>query len=100
MGRGWVVQGSSFRTDQVDLATTPDFELGRLKVHPATREISQGDYREVLQPRVMQVLVALAQEAGEVISHDHLFARCWEGRIVGDDSLHRAMAKVRRIGEA
>lgn len=48
----------------------------------------------------MQVLVALAQEAGEVVSHDRLFGRCWEGRIVGDDSLHRVMAKLRKIGEA
>jgi DNA-binding winged helix-turn-helix (wHTH) protein/Tfp pilus assembly protein PilF len=91
---------SERRTDQVDLASTPDFDLGGLKIHPATREISKAAYREVLQPRVMQVLIALAQNSGDVVSHERLFARCWEGRIVGDDSLHRVMAKVRRIGEA
>ena len=94
------MQGTPSKADQIDLAATPEFELAGLSVRPSTREIVRGDFREALQPRLMQVLVALAQERGEVVSHERLFQRCWEGRVVGDDALHRAIAKLRRIGEA
>ncbi|WP_297695100.1 hypothetical protein, partial [Phenylobacterium sp.] len=43
----------------------------------------------VLEPRVMQVLVALARERGEIVSRDDLIASCWAGRIVGEDAINR-----------
>ena len=45
----------------VDLAREPDFLLGKLKVCPSSREVVRGEEREVVEPRVMQVLVALAR---------------------------------------
>jgi DNA-binding winged helix-turn-helix (wHTH) protein len=82
-----------------DLAHEPAFRIGALEVRPATREVIVGDRREVLEPRVMQVLVVLAYSAGEVVSRDHLFRTCWAGRIVGEDAVNRAVAGVRRVGQ-
>jgi hypothetical protein len=46
--------------EQIDLAHTPDFRLGRLSVRPSVRQIVRDDgEEEVLEPRVMQVLIAL-----------------------------------------
>jgi Tol biopolymer transport system component len=48
----------------------------------------------------MQVLVALAQARDAVVSRDDLIARCWEGRIVGEDAINRAIGRLRRLSEA
>jgi TolB-like protein len=83
----------------VDLAGEADFILGDLKVSPSTREVTRGGVRETLEPRVMQVLVALAQSGGRVNSRDELIFRCWEGRIVGEDAINRAIGRLRRLSE-
>jgi TolB-like protein len=84
----------------IDLAHEPAFSVGGLAVSPATREVRGADLDESLEPRVMQVLVALARRRGHVVSRDDLVQSCWSGRIVGDDAIHRCIAKVRRLGEA
>ena len=45
----------------------------------------------------MQVLVVLADGAGQVVTRETLFRRCWGGVYVGDDSLNRAIAAVRKL---
>jgi tetratricopeptide (TPR) repeat protein len=45
----------------------------------------------------MQVLLTLAEADGAVVTRDMLFARCWGGVFVGDDSLNRAIGGVRRV---
>ena len=79
------------------LAEQADFRIGSVTVYPSIRIVAAGDRREKVEPRVMQVLIALAQAANEVLTRDELFERCWGGVFVGDDSLNRAVAGVRRI---
>jgi TolB-like protein/Tfp pilus assembly protein PilF len=83
----------------IDLAREPQFVLAGVRVNPATLEILGDAGRDVLEPRVMQVLVALARRAGEVVARDELIASCWGGRIVGDDAINSCVAKVRRVGD-
>ena len=47
----------------------------------------------------MQVLVALAQAQGSIITRDDLVALCWDGRVVGDDAINRVMSRLRRVAE-
>jgi formylglycine-generating enzyme required for sulfatase activity/DNA-binding winged helix-turn-helix (wHTH) protein len=84
----------------IDLAREARFTLGALEVRPSTREVVQGERREVLEPRVMRVLVALAQRRGEVVSRDELTAACWGVRVVGEDAINRAIAGVRRVAQS
>ena len=83
--------------EPIDLAEAPRFTLGSLEVRPATLELVQGEWRESLQPRIMQVLVALARRREEVVSHDELMAAGWGGDVVGDDALHRCIARIRKL---
>ena len=46
---------------RIDLAEEPEFNLGGLRVVPAERAVVFNGFRRELQPRVMQVLVALAK---------------------------------------
>jgi DNA-binding winged helix-turn-helix (wHTH) protein/TolB-like protein len=81
---------------EIDLAAEPDFVLGALSIRPSSREVTLEGRAEMLEPRVMQVLTALARRRGEVVSRDQLVASCWEGRVVGEDAINRSIAKVRR----
>lgn len=81
----------------VQLADKADFSLGSMRVCPATRGVVWGEINEVLQPRVMQVLIALAEASPSVVSRDKLIARCWNGRVVGDDALNRCIMVLRKL---
>jgi len=84
----------------VDLAATAPFRLGELEITPSTLQVRTPDGVEhTAEPRVLQVLIALAEADGRVVSRDALTQRCWEGRVVGEDSIHRAIARARRLGE-
>ena len=86
-------------TNRIDLAEEPDFSLGGLQVCPSTRRVVSGGHVAVLQPRIMQVLVALARRRGAVVSRDELMARCWSGFAVSDDAIHRCIGRLRRLAE-
>jgi len=84
---------------RVELATTRDFDLGGMRVRPAHREVSMDGERRELEPKVMQVLVALASARSQVVSRDWLIERCWEGRIVGDDAVNRCIIALRHLAK-
>ena len=88
------------RPEAVDLAHQSDFPLGALVVQPSIRTVSGNGAAEVLEPRVMQVPVALARRRGAVVSRDELVNDCWAGRVVGDDAISRCIIRLRRLGEA
>lgn len=81
-----------------DLLEIEDFSLGQLLVSPPRRLVIAPTESISLQPRIMQVLVLLARNPNEVVSRDILFDQIW-GVPVGDDSLNRAIAGVRRVVE-
>ena len=82
---------------RIDLAETSDFDLGELRVRPAHRQVHMnGECRE-LEPRVAQVLVALASARPNVVSRDRLIEQCWNGRIVGDDAISRCIQALRHL---
>jgi Tol biopolymer transport system component/DNA-binding winged helix-turn-helix (wHTH) protein len=83
----------------VILARETDFKLGGLLIRPSLREVHAGARRHTLEPRVMQVLVALARMDGQVVSRDELIEACWSGRIVSEDAISRCIARLRRLAE-
>lgn len=83
----------------IDLAATADFTLGALQICPARRLVHWRSQVRELEPRVMQVLAALAAARPNVVSRDTLVATCWGGRIVGDDSINRCILALRRLAK-
>ena len=83
---------------KVELAHEPDFNLGRLTVSPSRREVVRDDgEREVIEHRVMQVLIALSRAEGSIVTRDELIMLCWDGRVVGEDSIHRVISRLRKL---
>jgi TolB-like protein/DNA-binding winged helix-turn-helix (wHTH) protein/Tfp pilus assembly protein PilF len=85
--------------DRIDLGQEPAFDLGGVRVVPSERAVVANGDRHELQPRVMQVLVALAKARPEVVSRDRLIELCWDGRIVGDDALNRCILALRHLAQ-
>jgi len=87
------LQGTKRR---VDLAHAADFTLGAATIRPSRREIFRKGAVETLEPRVMQILVALAEANGATLSRDDLIERCWDGLAVTDDAITQAVTKLRK----
>ena len=79
------------------LASRPDFTVGNVRLRPSLRMLEGPAGEARAEPRVMQVLVALADAQGAVLSRDALLQICWDGRIVGDDAINRAVGEARRL---
>ncbi|MGX7894301.1 winged helix-turn-helix domain-containing protein [Tsuneonella sp. HG222] len=73
-----------------------ELALGSVLVSPALRCMTGPGGRTVLEPRMMQVLLLLAERPGQLVTRGELAARCWSGVAVGDDSINRAIAGIRR----
>jgi len=87
-------------TMRINLGLTAPVRLGRLVLNPALREIRRDDgAEEIIEPRVMQVLLALAEARNEIVRREDLTERCWEGRIVGEDAINRVLSRLRRVAE-
>ena len=80
-----------------ELALRPPLTFGSVTIDPPTRTLSGPAGSALVEPRVMQVLVALADASGQVVTRDTLFRRCWGNSSVGDDSLNRAIGAARRL---
>lgn len=81
--------------EPIVLAHEEPFLIGTVEVRPATREILFNGAAGVVEPRVMQMLVALHRADGRVVSKDDLIGLCWEGRVIGEDAINRVVSRLR-----
>lgn len=73
------------------------FSIANVRVDVARRSIDgpRGSFR--VEPRVMDVLVALADRAPEPVSRDELIAGVWQGAFVTDGVLTRCISILRGL---
>jgi DNA-binding winged helix-turn-helix (wHTH) protein len=91
--------GAQDQTGAIVLAHERPFSIGQAEFRPATREVLFAGESSVIEPRVMQLLVALHRANGGVVSKNDLAMLCWEGRIVGEDSINRVVSRLRAVAE-
>ncbi len=72
------------------------FRIGELRVDAQAGEVTGPAARVQLDPKVMGVLVMLAERTGQVVSRDDLLARLWPDVVVTDDALSRCLYELRR----
>jgi TolB-like protein/DNA-binding winged helix-turn-helix (wHTH) protein/Flp pilus assembly protein TadD len=77
-------------------ALTHGFELEGLQVSPLTGEVSGPGGIAQLDPKVMAVLVLMAEHPGEVMLREDLVSRLWVNVVVSDDALTRCFYELRR----
>lgn len=81
---------------RVDLSHAPIFRLGTAVVRPSLLTIEAGGRITTLEPKVMQMLVALHRAGGEPVSRDDLIEECWNGLALSDDAITQCVSKLRR----
>lgn len=74
-----------------------DFRIGGRWVRPGLNAVDDNENTIHLEPKVMRVLVALADHAGDVVTHGQLRDMVWQKVFVGDDVLVRAISELRRV---
>ncbi len=73
-----------------------EWQVGDWRVHPRQNELLRKGETARLEPKAMQVLVHLAERAGEVVGREELLSAVWPGVVVGDDTLTQAIIKLRK----
>ena len=73
-----------------------NFRLGPVLVEPSRCRLSAGSRSVVIEPRVMDLLSALAAHDGEVVSRETLEATAWPAVHVGYHALTRAVYEARK----
>lgn len=71
------------------------FRLGPFDVRPRLGTISRAGEDIHVEPKVMEVLLCLAEASGEVVTRDELIARVWRGRMASDEVLSRCVSLLR-----
>jgi len=72
------------------------FEFGRFRISPRHRELLIDGRPLPLGGRAFDVLMALIEANGAVVSKDELISRVWPGRIVEDNNLHAQIKALRK----
>ena len=78
------------------LTDHPPFFLGEARIDPPTLRIERGGTSQRVEAKVMQVLLALAAQSGQVVSRQDLEREVWPGRVVTDDAVTNAVVKLRK----
>ena len=73
------------------------FRLGPWRVLPEQNRIESGQSQHHLRPRLMQVLLLLAERAGEAVSRDDFGDRVWHPSVVTDNALTSCISELRRL---
>lgn len=71
------------------------FTVGDFQVFPREERIVGDGSSHHVEPKVMQVLVTLAANAGHTVSRDEILEQVWSDTIVGDEVLSRAISLLR-----
>lgn len=74
-----------------------DFQMGAWLVQPSLNTVSRNGTSVQLEPKVMGVLVCLAEHAGEPVSKEKLLQTVWPDTFVGEGVLTRSISELRRV---
>ncbi len=75
---------------------TSQIMIGDWRFEPALRTLTRADETVALEPKTADLLTLLASKPGEVFTRDQLFDAIWQGVTVGEDTLARAIMKLRK----
>ena len=75
------------------------FRVGDFLVEPLLQSISPSDdgERTRVEPKVMEVLLCLAEHAGQTVTKRQFMTSVWDETIVSDDALLRCVSELRKI---
>jgi len=82
--------------ETIERAVAGPFSLGNWVVEPQLNRVSNGEISVHLEPKVMEVLLCLADRPGEVVSRREIIDSVWTVEFIADSTLTHAVADLRR----
>jgi TolB-like protein/DNA-binding winged helix-turn-helix (wHTH) protein/Flp pilus assembly protein TadD len=72
------------------------FRIAQCTVQPQLNTLERDGHAVRLEPKVMQVLVCLAERPGELLTKEQLIRAVWTDTFVADDVLTRCVSELRK----
>jgi len=83
-----------------DFTDRSQFRIGDLVVMPDRLIVMRDSFQVKFEPRWMQVLVMLAEHAGETLSTERLLIEVWGSTVYGDSPVSKTISYIRKsIGD-
>lgn len=71
------------------------FKLGEWEILPGQGILRRGDQEERPEPKVFEVLIALAKRDTNLVTKQQLVDEVWNGRPMGDEPIARCLSQLR-----
>jgi len=75
----------------------PDYRFGRFDLRPGAQRLLVDGAAATLGPRAFDLLLALVERAGQLVSKAELLERVWPGVIVEENNLQVQVSALRKI---
>ncbi len=73
-----------------------NFKVADILVEPGSNRLSREDIQIVIEGRLMTLLLYLCERSGETVSREQLIKSVWNGNVVSDSAIYRAVAELRK----
>src|ERR1700687_2976170 len=73
------------------------YRFGQFELQPSERRLLAAGVPAAVDPRAFDVLVALVERAGHLVTKEELFSLVWPKLIVEDTNLHVQVSALRKI---
>ena len=73
-----------------------EFYVGNYRIDMARSQIIAKDDILSMEPKVLQVLLILAENQGQVVPHNVILEKVWPDTIVGPNAIQRCIAQLRK----
>lgn len=73
-----------------------EFFVGPFLIDMKRNRVVMAEQIISMEPKVLEVLLVLAEHPGEVLSHQHIVERIWPGSVVVPNALQRCIAQLRK----
>lgn len=83
-------------TDTTTASSQTHRLFGQLTFDMANRRLCCNETCLYLEPRQYQLLICLLASNGQPVTRDQLIAQAWQGRIVSDGAINRAVSMLRK----
>ncbi|HVJ35948.1 MAG TPA: winged helix-turn-helix domain-containing protein [Terriglobia bacterium] len=71
--------------------------FGKFRLTPARRQLLREDHEVLIRSRPFDLLLALVERRGQIVTKDELFELVWPGRVVEEGNLTVHISTLRRI---
>ncbi len=75
---------------------TKQYSIGGFFIDLSRNQITQNKQSQTLAPKALAVLTYLAENQGQVVSHDALLNQVWPNTVVSPNTLQRSIAQLRK----